>query len=259
MKLQSRALAVMALAVLAFAAIATLPGASAGKYPPPHRKAPPPKKPAGPTAYRLISITKWNATANTTDLQAAEVSVSLACKEFFVAGITGCSEDQRASPLWGSHIKIYDFPSAVAYTNYSQCVAKQPGRAYSQPFEVWKNRAFFPYTESVADATAGTLWSASIANVTDRAAAVGIFNDYSSQVASLLALSQAAETWNGVVAAQLDVSHVLSVKKPQGLLAIGAYSNEAGAGGLPPLDTLVQLAPIIKVLRRIAFTPTRLV
>ena len=70
---------------------------------------------------------------------------------------------------------------------------------------------------------------------------------------------QAAETLNGVVAAQLDVSHVLSTKKPQGLLALQAYANEAGAGGLPPLDTLVQLGPLIKVVRRIAFAPNRLV
>ncbi|KAG2439723.1 hypothetical protein HYH02_010601 [Chlamydomonas schloesseri] len=235
---------------------------AAPKSPKPSNKPSPSPKPspaAGPAAFRLISITKWNATANITDLQAAEVSVSLACKEFFVAGITGSSEDQRASPLWGSHIKVYDFPSAVAYTNYSQCVAKQPGRAYSQPFEVWKNRAFFPYTESVADATRGTLWTVSIANVTDRAAAVGIFNDYSSQVASLLAVSQAAATTDGVVSGQLDVSHVLSTKKPQGLLALAGYSNEAGAGGLPPLDTLVQLGPLLKVVRRIAFAPYRLV
>ena len=51
--------------------------------------------------------------------------------------------------------QVYDFPSVIAYTNYSQCVSRQPGRAYSQPFEVWKNRAFFPYTESIADATKG--------------------------------------------------------------------------------------------------------
>ncbi|KAG2437266.1 hypothetical protein HXX76_005925 [Chlamydomonas incerta] len=255
MKLHTRtsSLAVLALAV-AFATIC----ASAGKYPPP-RRAPPPKKPVGPAAYRLISITKWNVTANITDLQAAEVSVSLACKAFFVAGITGSSEDQRASPLWGSHIKVYDFPSAIAYTNYSQCVSKQPGRAYSQPFEVWKNRAFFPYTESIADATKGALWSASILNVTDRAAAVGIFKDFNSQVASLLDVAQAAETWPGVVAAQLDVTHLLSTKKPQGLLALGAYANEGAAAGLPPLDTLVKLAPIIKVVRRISFAPNRLV
>ncbi|KAG2439724.1 hypothetical protein HYH02_010602 [Chlamydomonas schloesseri] len=223
-------------------------------------------KPAGPTAYRLISITKWNATANITDLQATEVSVSLACKEFFVAGITGSSEDQRGSPLWGSHIKVYDFPSAVAYTNYSQCVAKQPGRAYSQPFEVWKNRAFFPYTESVADATKGALWLASILNVTDRAAALRILEQESSDVASLVYVAQAAATIDGVVAAQLDVSHVLSVKKPQGLLALQAYANEAGAGGLPPVDTVLELFRVLQtspqgvpLARRIAFAPQRLV
>ncbi|KAG2437264.1 hypothetical protein HXX76_005923 [Chlamydomonas incerta] len=218
----------------------------------------PTPSPAPTPVYRLISITKWNVTANITDLQAAEVSVSLACKEFFKAGITGSSEDQRDSPLWGSHIKVYDFPSAIAYTNYSQCVAKQPGRAYSQPFEVWKNRAFFPYTESIADATKGALWSASIGNVTDRAAAVGIFKDYNGQVASLLDVAQAAETINGVVSGQLDVSHVLSTKKPQGLLALAGYNNEAGAAGLPPLDTLVKLGPLLKVVRRISFAPNRL-
>eukprot|EP00198_Chlamydomonas_reinhardtii_P005691 XP_001695027.1 predicted protein [Chlamydomonas reinhardtii] len=253
-------LVVLAMAV-AFASIV-----SAGKYPPPHRKAPAPRKPAAPTAYRLISITKWNATANITDLQAAEVSVSLACKEFYVAGITGSSEDQRNSPLWGSHIKVYDFPSVIAYTNYSQCVSRQPGRAYSQPFEVWKNRAFFPYTESIADATKGTLWLASILNVTDRAAAVRVLEEESSDVASLVYVAQAAETLNGVVAGQLDVSHVLSTKKPQGLLALQAYANEAGAGGLPPVDTVLQLFQLLKVspqgaplARRIAFAPHRLV
>mgnify|MGYP001806782148 FL=1 len=42
--------------------------------------------------------------------------MSLACKEFYVAGITGSSEDQRNSPLWGSHIKVREGVSIAVLT-----------------------------------------------------------------------------------------------------------------------------------------------
>lgn len=39
---------------------------------------------------------------------------------------------------WCTILQVYDFPTLLAYTNYSQCVAQQPGRLVSQAFEIWK-------------------------------------------------------------------------------------------------------------------------
>ena len=35
-------------------------------------------------------------------------------------------------------VQVYDFPTLIAYTNYSTCVSQQPGRLVSQAYEVWK-------------------------------------------------------------------------------------------------------------------------
>ncbi|KAG2488521.1 hypothetical protein HYH03_012841 [Edaphochlamys debaryana] len=223
---------------------------------PPSPRPPAPKPPAAPpTAFRLVSTTKWNTTANITALQKAEETVARACKAFLLQGITGYSLDKRTDILWGSHVKVFDFKTPAHYANYSVCVAAQPGRAISQPWETWKNRVLFPYFGSLAAAAGGVRWSATIANVTNIPFALGNFTDFNTQVASLLSVAQAGANVNGTVSAALDVAHVLSTRKPQGILGVNAYANEGSAGGLPPLDTITKITPLLKVARRIQFIP----
>lgn len=184
-------------------------------------------------AYRLVSITKWNASANIPYLQSAEVNVSKACAQWLVAGVTGHSTARVSEPLYGSHVKIYDFKNLTAYTNYSTCVAAQPARSISQAWELWKNRVIFSYSGNITVANTGASFHAAIVNATaaNRNTLVSRFNTLAADVSSLTTIRQAGVNALATLSLPLDVAQVVGFRNEQGANAYLAYKNDPATEG----------------------------
>ncbi|PNW79593.1 hypothetical protein CHLRE_08g359250v5 [Chlamydomonas reinhardtii] len=256
------------------AAIAAVEGArELGEYyaKPPMRKAPMMHKPPGKMepkpepVFRLLSITKWNATANITALHETEVRLTLQCKHFLLAGLVGVTPvtptwlaDGEVDILWGNHVKVYDYVSPAQYTNFSACINQLPERLVTRSYETWKNRALYPTPEPIPMASVGAWWTANLINVTDRASVLMGLDQFGMEVAGFTSLYQAAATVDGVVAAQMDIANLLAYKKPQGLVAVSAYGNGVDGSPIGPLDIFMKIGGSFTNLRRIAFQTVKI-
>ncbi|KAG2426148.1 hypothetical protein HXX76_013129 [Chlamydomonas incerta] len=258
--------------VAAIAAVEAGRGRELGEYGmPPLRKAPMMHKPPAkimpkPPVFRLLSITKWNATANVTALHDTEVSLTLQCNDFVEAAFVGIAPmaptwlaDGEVDILWGNHVKVYDYASPAQYSNFSACINKLPGRLITRSYEIWKNRVIYPTTKPipVPDAV-GSWWTGNLINVTDKAGVLMGLEQFGMEVAGFTSLYEAAPTVEGVVAAQMDIANILVYKKPQGLVAVSAYGNGVDKSPIGPLDIFMKIGGSFTNLRRIAFQAIRI-
>ncbi|KAG2435970.1 hypothetical protein HYH02_011683 [Chlamydomonas schloesseri] len=236
---------------------------------PPMRKAPyAHKPPAGgkpkPPVFRLLSITKWNATANISKLHDTEVRLSLECKEYLLSGLVGYGPtptwlaDGEVDILWGSHVKIYDYASPQQYSNFSACINKLPDRLVTRSYEVWKDRAIYPTSDPIPTATIGAWWTANLINATNPPLVLAGLAQFGAEVAGLTSFYQDAATMEGVVQAQMDIANLLAYKKPQGLVAVSAYGNGIDGSPIGPLDVFMKIASAFTNLRRIAFRAAKI-